>query len=93
MSPSASNALKQISANNFTPLFPIRLVAKDLKYMRSLADQRSLKVPLAEAAFEVFTRANDEGLADDNISGVAKMYLTAEVLGANALSSSRTAAK
>lgn len=53
----------------FPSLFPIRLVAKDLRYAtRARAD-----LPLLEACADRFSRAEQVGLGDDNIHGVVQL--------------------
>jgi len=52
----------------FAPLFPIRLVAKDLRYASEVRD-----LPLLSRTAERFAEAVEAGFGDDNIHGVVKL--------------------
>jgi len=70
-SPVAKVAMDLIAGDNFDPLFPVDLVAKDLGYMIDAARGRA---PIAAATHDVFTRATNRGWGGDNIVAVAKLY-------------------
>jgi len=76
--PVTSPALKGIAglmaARNFAPLFPIDLVAKDFGYIAAAALTLGAELPVAAAAGDVFARAKDTGLGDDNIAGVVQLF-------------------
>lgn len=73
-SPAAMNSLRQIAAQNFKSLFPIRLVAKDLDYMAALARQADVRVPMVETTLNLFREANSAGLSDKNITAISLLY-------------------
>lgn len=75
-SPAMQRTIAAISARSFAPNFPIRLVAKDLRYATSsrLAGDDD-RVPMTAAARHTFTAAVDEGLGGDDIVGIAQRYL------------------
>ena len=77
-SPAAQGALRAIHARAFAPLFPIDLVAKDLGYGAALAREAGVAAPTTEAVRDVFERARAEGHGGDNITGVARLFLTDE---------------
>ncbi len=53
------------------PLFPIELVEKDFRY----ALRHSHETPIAQAAQEVYREAIAQGYGEDNITGVARLFL------------------
>lgn len=71
MSPTAKGVAALMLAGKHAPLFPVALVAKDLRY--ALGD-RAKAMPLAEATIGVFERAADADLADANMTAVATLY-------------------
>ncbi|VAW91411.1 hypothetical protein MNBD_GAMMA22-2707 [hydrothermal vent metagenome] len=64
-----------MSEDNYTPLFPVDLVEKDFSYLLQLAKDQSASIPMANAALDVYQKAQSSGFGDNNISGVVKMYL------------------
>lgn len=64
-----------ISESNFAPLFPIKLVEKDFSYLLQLSETKNSNTPVANAALEVYRNALKSGFGDDNISGLAQLYL------------------
>ena len=73
-SPAAAGAIDAIGAGAFDPLFPIDLVAKDLRYAEATAAQADRDVPIASAARAVYERARREGHGGLNVTGVARLY-------------------
>ena len=73
-SPAAAGALGAIEAGAFDPLFPIDLVAKDLRYTEATAERAGVEAPIASAARAVYERAQDEGHGGLNVTGVARLY-------------------
>ena len=82
--PSASPAVKLAAgamlARNFAPLFPIELVEKDLGYTVETATAHGpnhppVHLPLVAAAQAIFQQAVQAGHGEDNITGVAQLYL------------------
>ena len=74
-SPMAKTAAEMMLNRNFSPLFPIELVEKDLSYVTRTAEANQAETPLSEAVRQVFSRARQEGYGKDNITGVARLYL------------------
>ncbi|MDJ0572091.1 MAG: NAD(P)-dependent oxidoreductase [Pleurocapsa sp. MO_192.B19] len=74
-SPAAKMAASAMLVRNFSPLFPIELVEKDLSYAVKTAQSNQTTLPLVEAAQQVFATAIKEGYGEDNITGVAQLYI------------------
>lgn len=72
-SPAAAAAGSQILREQFAPLFPIPLVAKDLSYAAAAAQRSGTGLPLSEAAATLFRRAERSGLDGLNITGIARL--------------------
>lgn len=70
LSPAAKVAGAAIVGAQFQPLFPIALVAKDLRY--ALAEKGEA-MPLTEALRAVYERAERSGLGAENITAIAKL--------------------
>ncbi|MCU0647169.1 MAG: NAD(P)-dependent oxidoreductase [Gemmatimonadaceae bacterium] len=66
MSPAASGALGLMRAGKTAPLFPISLMAKDLRYAQALAEE----LPVTRAVGARFAEAEGRGLGSLNISAV-----------------------
>ncbi len=77
--PTTSLALKgigmAISADNFSPLFPINLVEKDFSYLEKLAESKSSAIPVVKTTTRLYQKAQVAGYGQDNIAGVAQLYL------------------
>lgn len=71
-SPAAAMAAKAIIGRKFTPLFPIELVSKDLKY--AIASTDATNLPLVTAAQKIYDMAIERGYGADNITGIAQLY-------------------
>jgi 3-hydroxyisobutyrate dehydrogenase len=74
-SPAVKGALASIGARNFAPMFPIDLVEKDFRYLLETAQTSSSSVPTANAVHQIFANARDAGHGEQNITGVAQLYL------------------
>ncbi len=74
-SPAAKMAAGAMQAGNFSPLFPIELVHKDFIYALESAKSVGADLPLTHAVSEIFSTALLRGLGNNNITGVAKLYL------------------
>lgn len=74
--PVASPALKAylaaMVAGNFTPLFPVDMIAKDLGYALAMAGNAPL--PVVDAALGVYRRGGEAGLGGENMNAVVKLY-------------------
>ncbi len=64
-----------IARENFEPFFPINLVEKDFSYLLNLAEQLNAKTPTIIASHLNYKLAIKNGFAEDNIAGVAQMYI------------------
>jgi 3-hydroxyisobutyrate dehydrogenase-like beta-hydroxyacid dehydrogenase len=73
-SPALQMAGKMMAARNYTPMFPIELVAKDFDYARRLAESAGLNTPVLEAVGSTYSAAKDKGHGDDNIVGIRQLY-------------------
>ncbi len=73
-SPAAKGALSMIQAKADAPLFPIDLVEKDFAYTLNHARAASLTLPVTAAVHERFASAKAGGLAESNITAVARLY-------------------
>ncbi len=76
--PITSPALKGIgalmTAKKFAPMFPIDLVEKDFGYVEQAAADVAATVPTTAAVRTVYAAAKQRGLADDNITGLIKLF-------------------
>ena len=77
--PITSPALKGIGAlvasGNYAPLFPINLGEKDLRYLERLGLSNNSQMSVVTAIRQIYQEAQQTGYGDDNISGVAQLYL------------------
>lgn len=77
--PVTSPALKgiglAISSGNFDPLFPIDLVEKDFGYLEKLAKSSNSGIPLVNITRDIYQQAIKSGYGENNIAGVAQLYL------------------
>ncbi len=71
MSLALVGAGKMMVTENYTPMFPIGLVAKDLGYFCAL-DVEGKR--LMQRVAENFSEAVEEGYGEDNIVGIAQIY-------------------
>jgi len=65
-------AAASAAANDFTPNFPLRLMAKDLGYAIREASDRGLSLQTASSALEVFKQGVAKGHGDEDFSAVIK---------------------
>ena len=73
-SPSAKAAAGSMLVGNFNPLFPIELVEKDLGFALAAAEETGSRLPMAEAARQVYAEAMTKGQGGDNMTGVVRLY-------------------
>jgi 3-hydroxyisobutyrate dehydrogenase len=62
----------QVAANEFTPNFKLKWMAKDLAYALHEASSNGISLQTAAAALSVFQRAIAEGHGDEDFSAVSK---------------------
>ena len=65
-------AAARAAANDFTPNFPLHLMAKDLGYAIGEASRCGLPLQTATSALAVFQQAMAKGLGDEDFSAVIK---------------------
>ncbi len=65
-------AAARVTANDFTPNFTLRLMAKDLSYAIDEASQRGRSLQTASSALAVFKDAIAKGYGDQDFSAVVK---------------------
>lgn len=63
----------RVSANEYTPNFALRWMAKDLSYAVNEASARKISLQTAAAALSIFQRAVAEGHGDEDFSAVTKV--------------------
>lgn len=63
----------RVQANEFTPNFALRWMAKDLSYALQEASSRKVPLQTVSAAAGIFQRAIDEGHGDEDFSAVGKI--------------------
>jgi 3-hydroxyisobutyrate dehydrogenase-like beta-hydroxyacid dehydrogenase len=61
-------------ARRFDPLFPVDLASKDLRYVMAAAAAVGSALPVVRGASEVFETGAASGLAQENLTAVAKLY-------------------
>jgi 3-hydroxyisobutyrate dehydrogenase len=74
LSPAAKGAGNLMLANHHAPLFPIDLVAKDLRYVLQSAQAMQATMPTAAAVQEIYQQAIAQGYGSNNITGVAQLF-------------------
>jgi len=73
-SPTLRRIVGAMAAGDHAPNFPIRLVAKDLRYLTGLAADIGADVPLGEAAGALYQRGSEGPERDLDIAGIALRY-------------------
>jgi 3-hydroxyisobutyrate dehydrogenase len=63
---------ERIAANDFTPNFALRWMAKDISYAMQDASTKGISLQTAAAALAVFQQAITEGHGDEDFSAVSK---------------------
>jgi 3-hydroxyisobutyrate dehydrogenase len=64
---------ERMAANDFTPNFALRWMAKDLAYALRAASTQGISLHTAAAAHSVFEQAIAEGYGDEDFSAVSKL--------------------
>jgi 3-hydroxyisobutyrate dehydrogenase len=67
-------AATRVAANDYTPHFLLRLMAKDLGYAIDEASETGLNLQTASSALAVFKQAIAKGYADEDFSAVVKAF-------------------
>ena len=63
-----------VKEKNYAPLFPINLVVKDLNYLTHAAKSLGAEVPMTERVNELYKFAAGEGLGEENIHAITKLF-------------------
>jgi 3-hydroxyisobutyrate dehydrogenase len=71
-SPLIKRIIAAMSADDFTPNFPLKLMTKDIRYAINEAAKCGLALQTATPALEVFKHAVGEGLGEQDFSAVVK---------------------
>jgi 3-hydroxyisobutyrate dehydrogenase len=74
VAPPIAGAAKMMAAKNTAPLFTIDLIEKDLGYIIDTAKASGAELPGAQSARAAFQRAQERGLGQSNISGLAAVF-------------------
>jgi 3-hydroxyisobutyrate dehydrogenase-like beta-hydroxyacid dehydrogenase len=62
----------QILKRDFTPFFPLQLMAKDMRLVNESAEALNVQLPFAAALQKIFAACVAEGLADDDFAATIK---------------------
>ncbi|HHI92769.1 MAG TPA: NAD(P)-dependent oxidoreductase [Gammaproteobacteria bacterium] len=73
-SPALQGIGNLISAGKFDPLFPVRLMEKDLCYALDMSHSCQSEVPVVNAVYSVFNDALEHGLGEHNINSIIRLY-------------------
>jgi 3-hydroxyisobutyrate dehydrogenase len=71
-SPLIKRMLTSMESNDFTPKFPLKLMTKDIGYAIKEAETSGVPLDTAVPALEVFRRAMEKGLGEQDFSAVMK---------------------
>lgn len=74
-SPALALSSQAMLARQFTPAFPIELVAKDLSYLASSSSRVKVDTPASEVVGKLFEQANFNGFGDENITAISRLFL------------------
>lgn len=74
LSPAAKVAGNMMVNQQFAPMFPIELVEKDFGYVMSSAQKVQSDTPIADAARAVYKQALAQGLGNEHITAVVKLF-------------------
>ena len=75
-SPAAKGAAASMLAGNFTPLFPVELIEKDLRYTQAAAAAYSASLPMTDATRTIMANALSNGMGADHLTCIARLYDT-----------------
>ncbi|MFC4128269.1 NAD(P)-dependent oxidoreductase [Nocardia rhizosphaerae] len=80
-SPALARAIGVMSTGDFSPNFPVHLVAKDLDYLAALAEDVGVQTPMARTALDGYRRAESNGLGAADLTAIAAGFDPPEALG------------
>lgn len=70
----AKGAANLMVAKDFTPMFPIHLVEKDLRYLTEESIRAGIELPVAQAVRAAYRLAQDKGFGKDNVTGIIQLF-------------------
>ena len=73
-SPALQGIARLLDVEDYRPLFPVDLVAKDFSCVSALADGTGLSLPLISATRRVLQGAQARGLGAENIHAIVKQF-------------------
>lgn len=73
-SPAMKGIGSLIASRSYGPMFPIDLVAKDLRYALAAAADFGAELPATTAVARAYEHASRRGFGGDNIAGLAQLY-------------------
>jgi 3-hydroxyisobutyrate dehydrogenase len=73
-SPAAKAAASAICAGSFSPMFPVELAEKDLRYVLAAALAQGQDMPVAGCVHQQLQRAMDQGWAGHHITALARLH-------------------
>jgi 3-hydroxyisobutyrate dehydrogenase len=73
-SPLLKNFSGRMTARDYSPLFKLRLMAKDLGYARHEAANVKMNLATAEGALRLYDKAIADGLGDKDISSIVEQF-------------------
>jgi 3-hydroxyisobutyrate dehydrogenase-like beta-hydroxyacid dehydrogenase len=71
-SPLIKRIVTAMTADDFTPNFPLKLMAKDIGYAINEGEKCGLSLQTAIPALEIFKQAVGQGLGEEDFSAVVK---------------------
>jgi 3-hydroxyisobutyrate dehydrogenase len=78
-SPMVKRVVARVASGDFTPHFPMPLMAKDVGYAIKEASQRGVELQTAAAALRVFKEAIAAGYGEKDFTAVAQMLTTEKI--------------
>ena len=74
ISPAARGAAMAIASRKYAPLFPIKLVRKDLEYAIESATRYNRDLPATASVLNLYTQAMEAGHGEENIHAIARLF-------------------
>lgn len=73
-SPAMQRVAGLIGARSFAPNFPIRLMLKDLRYFRDIAERAGAATPIASAVKDIYAEGANRSFAEADMSAIVQFY-------------------
>jgi 3-hydroxyisobutyrate dehydrogenase len=73
-SPAAHSVAKAMLANQFAPMFPIELLAKDMQYLANCAGNAGAHMPVCNEVNAVLKAAQQKGCGNEQYTAMVKLY-------------------